>query len=76
MQVHVFCDSRSLYVLRTAQEQGYVLTGTCNEWMNSAQAMRLPGVVNRVNVRRHFSMSDFRRILEGNLSGGRSAPRH
>jgi peptidoglycan/xylan/chitin deacetylase (PgdA/CDA1 family) len=54
------------YVLRTAQEQGYVLTGTCNEWMNSAQSMRLPGVVNRVNVRRHFSIADFQRILEGN----------
>ena len=54
------------YVLRAAQEQGYVLTGTCNEWMNSAQAMRLPGVVNRVNVRRYFSMHDFQRILEGN----------
>lgn len=54
------------YVLRTAQEQGYVLTGTCHERMNSVQAMRLPCVVNRVNVRRHFSMQDFQRILEGN----------
>jgi peptidoglycan/xylan/chitin deacetylase (PgdA/CDA1 family) len=59
-----FINSR---VLRLARERGYVLTGTCNEWMNSRQAMSLPGKVNRVNIRRHFSLHDFRRIIHGDL---------
>jgi peptidoglycan/xylan/chitin deacetylase (PgdA/CDA1 family) len=51
-------------VLRLAYEVGYSLIGTCKEWVNSASALKLPGTVNRVNVRRHFSLNDFRRILE------------
>jgi len=59
-----FINSR---VLQLAQECGYVLTGTCNEWMNSQQDMSLPSKVNRVNIRRHFSLHDFRQIIEGDL---------
>jgi peptidoglycan/xylan/chitin deacetylase (PgdA/CDA1 family) len=59
-----FINSR---VLRLAQERGYVLTGTCNEWMNSRQEMIQLGKVNRVSVRRHFSSHDFRRIIQGDL---------
>jgi len=54
-------------VLQLARERGYVLTGTCNEWMNLRRAMSLPGQVNRVNIRRHFSLRDFRRIIQGDL---------
>jgi peptidoglycan/xylan/chitin deacetylase (PgdA/CDA1 family) len=59
-----FINSR---VLQLAQERGYVLTGTCNEWMNSGRAISLPGNVNRVNIRRHFSPRHFRRIIQGDL---------
>src|SRR6266480_3676866 len=52
-------------VLQLACERGYVLTGTCSEWMNSANAMRLPGTVNRVNIRQHYSDDVFRRAVAG-----------
>jgi peptidoglycan/xylan/chitin deacetylase (PgdA/CDA1 family) len=52
------------HVLRLAYEVGYSLVGTCKEWVNSASTLKLPGTVNRVNVRRHFSLGDFRRIVE------------
>lgn len=59
-----FINSR---IIKLAYEQGYVLIGTCNEWMNSPQTMTLPCTVNRVNVRRHFSLRTFRGIVEGHL---------
>jgi peptidoglycan/xylan/chitin deacetylase (PgdA/CDA1 family) len=59
-----FINSR---IIKLAYEQGYVLLGTCNEWMNSPQTMTLPCTVNRVNVRRHFSLKTFRRIVKGHL---------
>ena len=52
-------------VMKSAYECGYALVGTCNEWMNSPRKMALPCTVNRVNVRRHFSLKTFRHILEG-----------
>lgn len=52
-------------VMKLAFECGYTLVGTCNEWMNSPATMALPGSVNRVNVRRHFSIQAFRHIAEG-----------
>jgi peptidoglycan/xylan/chitin deacetylase (PgdA/CDA1 family) len=54
-------------VMRQALESGYVLIGTCNEWMNSPRTMSLPSQVNRVNVRRHFSVDDLRRIADGSF---------
>jgi len=60
-----FINSR---VLQLAQERGYVLTGTCNEWMNSERAISLPGKLNRVNIRRHFSLRHFRQIIQGDLN--------
>ena len=54
-------------VLRLAKEQGYILAGTCNEWMNTPSGMVLPGPVNRVNVRRHFSLRDMSHIVQGDL---------
>ena len=54
-------------VLRHAAEQGYVLTATCKEWMNLPESIRLPGNINRVNIRRHFSTDVFKRIIEGDL---------
>lgn len=52
-------------VMKSAFECGYALVGTCNEWTNSPETMTLPGRVNRVNVRRHFSMRAFQHIVEG-----------
>jgi peptidoglycan/xylan/chitin deacetylase (PgdA/CDA1 family) len=52
-------------VLQLACELGYILTGTCNEWMNSVNTMRLPGTVNRVNIRQHYSDNDFRHAVDG-----------
>ncbi len=52
-------------VLQLAFECGYVLTGTCQERMNSLGSMMLPGTVNRVNVRQHFSLRTFRHAIEG-----------
>jgi len=52
-------------VMRFIREQGYVLTGTCNEWMNSPTSMSLPGAVSRVNIRRHFSIATLKSIVEG-----------
>lgn len=52
-------------VLRLVREQGYVLTGTCNEWLNSPAIMTLPGAVNRVNIRRHFGIKALKNIVEG-----------
>jgi peptidoglycan/xylan/chitin deacetylase (PgdA/CDA1 family) len=59
-----FINSR---IIKLTHEQGYVLTGTCHEWMNSPETMILPCKVNRVNVRRHFSIKAFRHIIEGHL---------
>jgi len=52
-------------VMKLAHEHGYVLTGTCNEWMNSTKTITPRGKVNRVNVRRQFSSKLFRYIVEG-----------
>jgi peptidoglycan/xylan/chitin deacetylase (PgdA/CDA1 family) len=52
-------------VLQLINECGYVLTGTCRERMNSAETITLPGEVNRVNMRQHFSSRHFRKALEG-----------
>jgi peptidoglycan/xylan/chitin deacetylase (PgdA/CDA1 family) len=60
-----FINSR---IINLAFERGYVLTGTCREWMNSPQTMALPCTVNRVNLRRHFSLKTLRRIVEGHRS--------
>ena len=57
-----FINSR---ITKLAYEHGYILIGTCNEWMNSPQTMALPCPVDRVNLRRHFSLKTFRRIVEG-----------
>jgi peptidoglycan/xylan/chitin deacetylase (PgdA/CDA1 family) len=57
-----FINARAM---KSAYECGYALVGTCNEWMNSPDTMALPGSVNRVNVRRHFSLEAFRHIVEG-----------
>ncbi len=54
-------------VMQQAQESGYVLIGTCNEWMNSPGTMSLPGPVNRVNVRRQFTEEHVRHIVDGFL---------
>jgi peptidoglycan/xylan/chitin deacetylase (PgdA/CDA1 family) len=54
-------------VMQQAQEIGYILIGTCNEWMNSPVAMSLPGPVNRVNVRRQFTEEHVRHIVDGFL---------
>ncbi len=54
-------------IMKLAHEYGYILIGTCNEWMNSPKAMTLPGEVNRVNIRRHFAIGDIQRIVEGHL---------
>jgi peptidoglycan/xylan/chitin deacetylase (PgdA/CDA1 family) len=59
-----FINSR---VMKLARECGYALVGTCNEWMNSREKMLLPCKVNRVNIRRHFTLADFRRIVENEL---------
>jgi peptidoglycan/xylan/chitin deacetylase (PgdA/CDA1 family) len=48
-----------------AKQQGYSLAGNSNEWMNFPAKLRLTGQVNRVAVRRNFSLNDFRRIVEG-----------
>ena len=60
-----FINSR---VTKLAHEHGYVLTGTCIEWMNSFESMNLPGKVNRINVRQHFSDEAFRGIVQGHLN--------
>jgi peptidoglycan/xylan/chitin deacetylase (PgdA/CDA1 family) len=52
-------------VLHLACDRGYLLTGTCSEWTNSVTTMCLPGSVNRVNIRQHFSLEVFRRAVEG-----------
>jgi peptidoglycan/xylan/chitin deacetylase (PgdA/CDA1 family) len=52
-------------VFKLAQRLGYVLVGTCHERMNSPRTMILPSLVNRVNVRRHFSQEHFRDIVYG-----------
>lgn len=54
-------------VLRLSAECGYVLTATCREWMNSSGCMKLPGAVNRVNIRQHFSSRNFHQAVEGHL---------
>jgi peptidoglycan/xylan/chitin deacetylase (PgdA/CDA1 family) len=54
-------------VLRLAYSIGYRLIGTCRESVNPVSALNLPGTLNRVNVRRHFSLADFRRIVENDF---------
>jgi peptidoglycan/xylan/chitin deacetylase (PgdA/CDA1 family) len=54
-------------ILQLARDLGYVLVGTCQEWMNSPEAVREVGSVNRVNIRSHFSLRDFERIVGGDL---------
>ena len=48
-----------------AFREGYTLFATCIEDMNCTDRLVLPGVLNRVNVRAHFSMDAFRSIVEG-----------
>jgi peptidoglycan/xylan/chitin deacetylase (PgdA/CDA1 family) len=55
-------------VFQLASEFNYVLSGTCRERMNSPETMSLPTRVNRVNVRRHFSLQTFGRAVEGDAS--------
>jgi peptidoglycan/xylan/chitin deacetylase (PgdA/CDA1 family) len=57
-----FINSR---VLRLACKCGYILTGTCREWTNSIETMGLPGMVNRVSVRQHFSLRTLRHAIQG-----------
>jgi hypothetical protein len=45
------------HILKLAHQRGYTLIGTCRERMNRPVKMSLPAIVNRVNVRRHFSLS-------------------
>lgn len=52
-------------VLELAYKSGYTLVATCRERMNSAASMRLPAIVNRVNIRQHFSMPNFRSVVQG-----------
>jgi peptidoglycan/xylan/chitin deacetylase (PgdA/CDA1 family) len=54
-------------VMKSAYECGYTLVGTCNEWTNSPGKMALPCTVNRVNIRRHFTLADFRGMVENDL---------
>ena len=54
-------------VLRLAYSFGYRLIGTCRESVNPVSTLNLPGTLNRVNVRRHFSLADFRRIVENHF---------
>ncbi len=54
-------------VLRLAYTSGYTLIGTCREYMNSVEAMRLPGTLNRVNIRQHFSIDDVCSVVSGHL---------
>ncbi|HKS95392.1 MAG TPA: polysaccharide deacetylase family protein [Terriglobia bacterium] len=52
-------------ILELAREVGYRLVGNSQERMNSSATLRFRGEVNRVAVRRNFSLRDFRRIVEG-----------
>jgi peptidoglycan/xylan/chitin deacetylase (PgdA/CDA1 family) len=54
-------------VLRLAYGFGYRLIGTCREFVNSVSTLNLPGTLNRVNVRHHFTLTDFRRIVENDF---------
>ena len=51
-------------VVACAKECGYVLGGTCREWMNTGKPA-LPATINRVNIRRNFSVDRIRRIACG-----------
>jgi peptidoglycan/xylan/chitin deacetylase (PgdA/CDA1 family) len=54
-------------VLRLAYGFGYKFIGTCRESANSVSTLDLPGTLNRVNVRRHFTLADFQRIVENDF---------
>jgi peptidoglycan/xylan/chitin deacetylase (PgdA/CDA1 family) len=54
-------------VLRLAYGFGYRLIGTCRESVNPVRTLNLPGTLNRVNVRNHFTLADFRRIVENDF---------
>ena len=55
-------------VTSCAESQGYVLTGTCREWMNSRTRLNLPAQINRVNIRRSFTVGDIKRTVYGDLA--------
>ena len=52
-------------VTKLAFAEGYSLFGTCTEDMNRPSRLKLRRLLNRVNIRAHFSMDDFRAIIEG-----------
>lgn len=53
------------HVLELARQQGYILIGTSDESLNWTDKIKLPGVVSRVAIRRHFSHLSFRHIVRG-----------
>ena len=55
-------------VLRLAYKSGYVLIGTCREKINSLETTFLPGTVNRVNIRQHFSIGNLFEAVDGNVA--------
>jgi peptidoglycan/xylan/chitin deacetylase (PgdA/CDA1 family) len=55
-------------VLRLAYKSGYALIGTCWEKMNSLETTTLPGTVNRVNIRQHFSIDDLCSAVSGHVA--------
>lgn len=57
-------ERRTLYL---AHKQGCILVGSFRECMNSVAGISLPGRVDRVALRRHFSMLDAQSIVEGDL---------
>src|SRR5579862_1003348 len=52
-------------VFGLAKEAGYMLAGTCHEKMNAPREIMLPSLVNRVNIRRQFSLRNIRDIVYG-----------
>jgi peptidoglycan/xylan/chitin deacetylase (PgdA/CDA1 family) len=54
-------------VFRLAKDLGYLLAGTCHEKMNAPKGMTLPCLVNRVNVRRQFTLRNIRDIVNGSI---------
>jgi peptidoglycan/xylan/chitin deacetylase (PgdA/CDA1 family) len=54
-------------VLRLAYGFGYRLIGTCRESINNVNTLNLPGTLNRVNVRHHFTLAEFRLIVENDF---------
>jgi hypothetical protein len=54
-------------VFNLSKDLGYMMVGTCHEKMNPPTGMKLPCLVNRVNVRRQFSLRNIREIINGSL---------